>query len=491
MKKILFLITFLAISLSNCTNLDEGIFDKRVADQFYATSAGANAALANIYGEIRGDWGGKGIAGADRGWFDLNEVTTDELMLPTRSDGAWADNGIWRQLYLHQYGAASELVVNTWNWLYRAVFKGNLAVELLTTAKASPEKIAEAKVLRAYFYYLLMDGWGNVPFFTDNNITIDKIPQTDRKTLYNFVVSELTANVPLLSSTKGGDFYGRFNKWAGYALLAKIYLNAQIYTGTPALTEAIANCDKIINEGGFSLHPNYMELTADRCPDTEVILAVFVEANLAPRNIIGIRSLRGAHGQAVLGFSTWNGATAHQNFVNKYSNDDKRKAQWITGAQPGGVNYALNISSITAAGVEEGARNVRYLPDLTSSSKAVFNNNSTSNDFSVFRYADILLMKAEALVRNGSAGTAKALVDQVRARAGVAALSSAPSLDDLYDERGREFCWEGLRRQDMIRFGKYLLAHDFKPASDPKYSVFPIPQAAIDANTNLKQNAGY
>jgi hypothetical protein len=483
MKKFLLTAALLGATISGCT-VKEGVYDQAVADQFYATPAGINAALADIYGEIRGDWGGKGVAGADRGWFDLNEVTTDELMLPTRADGAWDDNGIWRQLYRHEFGAGQEMVNNTWNWLYRAVFKSNLAIELLTKANADPARIAEARVLRAYFYYMLMDGWGNVPFYTENNVTVDKIPQANRKTVYDFVVKELKENIDKLPTTKGGDFYGRFNRWAGYALLAKVYLNAQVYIGTPQWAEAAAACDKIINEGGFGLVADYMTLAGDRCPDTEVILAIFIDGNVAPRNIIGIRSLRGAHGKALFGFDTWNGATAHQDFINKYSNNDKRKAQWITGSQPGGVNYTLNISSLTSAGVEEGARNIKYFP------VAPYNGGTSSNDFPVFRYADVLLMKAEALARQGNTSGAVPLVNQVRLRAGLAAITSV-TLEEIYDERGRELCWEGHRRQDMIRFGTFTLAHDFKPASDAKYRLFPIPAPALSTNTNLKQNSGY
>jgi hypothetical protein len=249
-------------------------------------------------------------------------------------------------------------------------------------------------------------------------------------------------------------------------------------------TEAAAACDKVIAEGGYSLVADYMTLGGDRCPDQEVILAVYVDANQAPRNIIGVRSLRGAHGKAVFGFDTWNGATAHQNFVNKYDNGDKRKAQWIIGKYPGDVNYTLNISSLTNAGVEEGARNIKYYP------VAPYNGGSSSNDFPVFRYADVLLMKAEALARGGNAAGALPLVNQVRARAGVAAMTSV-TLDDIYDERGRELCWEGHRRQDMIRFDKFTLAHDFKPASDAKYKLFPIPAPALSTNIKLKQNPGF
>ncbi|MCU0320826.1 MAG: RagB/SusD family nutrient uptake outer membrane protein [Chitinophagaceae bacterium] len=296
-------------------------------------------------------------------------------------------------------------------------------------------------------------------------------------------------NVKLLSTTKDGELYGRFNKWAGFAMMAKLYLNAQVYTGTPRWNECIAACDSVINNGGFSLVPNYFNAFGDKCDSRETLLAIFINSNTAPRNIIGIRSLAGQHGQALFGIDTWNGATAHQDFVNKYSNSDARKAQWLVGSQPGNISYNLNISSLTSAGLFDGARNSKYLPVLP-----LAGNGSASNDFPIFRYSDVLLTKAEALLRsNGSASTAKSLYDQVRSRAGLTPGTSNPSLTDIYDERGRELCWEGHRRQDMIRFGTFLQAHDFKAASPggTTRNIFPIPTSALATNPLLVQNPGY
>jgi starch-binding outer membrane protein, SusD/RagB family len=497
MKKLLYMVMSAGFVLASCTDLDEGIYDKFVADDFYKTEAGINAALADIYKEMRGDWGGIGIAGADRGWYDLNETCTDEMMIPTRSDGAWSDNGIWQQMYLHTWTSGQSFMQNTWDWLYKAIYKANLAIELLTAAEAPEAALAEAKVLRAYFYYLLMDGWGNVPIVTSTKTLVKDVVQAERSAVYNFVVSELEANVDNLSTSKADDFYNRFNIWAGYTVLAKVYLNAKVYTGTEQWAKAIEACDKIINEGGFSLvsSDKYLSrgtdgLFGDKCNPAEVILALFVDGKLAPRNIIGIRSLYGPHGEALFGFSTWNGATVHQDFVNKYDDDDIRKAQWLLGPQVVNsqvkANYVLNISSLTSAGIEEGARNSKFLP------VAPYDGGAASNDYPVYRYADVLLMKAEALIRNGQAGSATSLLNQVRNRAGLSDLGSTPTLDEIYDERGRELAWEGHRRQDMIRFGKFLQPHDFKSSvSDAKYLLFPIPASAIAANPTLDQNDGY
>jgi hypothetical protein len=477
------------------------VYDTYVADQFYSTPEGANAALADIYKEIRGDWGGIGIAGADRGWFDLNETCTDEMMIPTRTDNAWQDNGVWVQMYTHTWTSGQPFMENTWNWLYRAVFKSNLAIELLTKANASPAFIAEAKVLRAYFYYLLMDGWGRVPLVTASDVLPKDVSQATRQQVYDFVVSELTQNVDNLvtptAAQKAGEFYNRFHKWAGKMVLAKVYMNAEVYTGTPRYNEALSVLNDIINNGGYSLvsSTNYFDLGNNGlfgavCNTQEVIFGISINATNAPRNIIGIRSLYGPDGQARFGFSTWNGATVHRNFVDKYANDDIRKSQWLVGDQTangGAANYTLDINSLTAAGLQQGARNAKFLP------VPPYNGGTSSNDFPAYRYADVLLMRAEALYRTGNVAGATVDINTIRTRAGLSNLAIPLTLDEIYDERGRELCWEGHRRQDMIRFGKFLLPHDFKGGTSPAtYTLFPIPASALAANpTGLTQNPGY
>ena len=251
MKKIMILSCLSLIFLPSCTDVEEKVYDKYAATEFYNSLEGADVALAGVYSKIGGNWGGVGYAGADNGWYDLNTMASDEQVIPHRNTGDWQLD--FARLHLHQWLPTDGIVGNTWNWLYNAIFSANLAIEQLENAKAAPAKIAEAKVLRAFFYYLLMDDFGNVPFFTENNVTVDKIPQISRKELYDFVVKELTENLDKLPTTKGGEFYGRFNRWAGYALLAKVYLNAEVYTGTPKWKECLNACEQV-TAGGFTLH---------------------------------------------------------------------------------------------------------------------------------------------------------------------------------------------------------------------------------------------
>ena len=482
--------------LQSCTKVTENIYDKYAATSFYSSPTGSDVALAGVYAQIPGNWGGVGYAGADNGWYDLNSMSADEQVIPHRNTGDWQLD--FAQLYQRQWSPTHSIIGNTWNWLYKSIFTANLAVEQLTNAKAEPSKIAEAKVLRAFFYYLLMDDFGNIPFYTENNITVDKLPQKSRKEVFAFIAKELTENVDLLSATKGGQYYGRFNKWAGYSLLAKLYLNAAVFTGTPMWTECITACNKV-SEGGFSLHPGaasaasplgfqYYELFGDVCPADETILAIYTKLDIVGRNIFTIRSLQGPHFASVFGgVNGWNGTVVHSNYVNKYADKDIRKVQFISGQQPGGVNYSTNIASLDNPGAnrEDGNRDMKFYP------VAPINGGGASNDFPIYRYADILLMKAECNVQLGNATVAKPLIDQIRTRAGIAGLAANPTLDDIYNERGFELNWEGHRREDMIRFNKFLLPHDFAPAAADFRKLFPIPTFALNANKNLVQNPGY
>src|SRR5690606_2876460 len=164
-----------------------------------------------------------------------------------------------------------------------------------------------------------------------------------------------------------------------------------------------------------------------------------------------------------------------------------RKAQFLVGDQPGGISYDPVVTSLDNPGAAPfaGVRNIKFYPATP------LDGGGASNDFPIFRYADFLLMKAECLVRLDQGGQAKPLVAAVRQRGGLDALAGEPSLEDIYRERGFELNWEGHRRQDMIRFGTFLEANDFRGASQEYRKIFPIPTSALDANPNLDQNPEY
>ena len=488
------------LTLFSCTDINENIYDKYQPDSFYGTPEGADIALASVYAEIPGDFQrnnipGVGYAGADNGWYDMNCMSSDEQVIPHRNTGDWQQD--FARLHKHEWLPTDFIINNTWNWLYKSIFNANLAIQLLEKSNAEASKIAEAKVLRAFFYYLLIDDFGNVPFFTDNNITVDKIPQSSRKEVYDFIVKEVSENADKLSITKGGNYYGRFNRWAAYTLLAKVYLNAEVYTGESKWNECLAACNKV-SEGGYTLHSGaandasplgnkYYELFGDVLPDDETILPIYATLDVVSRNIYATRSLYGPHTKNLFGYDGWNGTIVPKDFFLKYDANDIRIKQFLVGEQPGGFNYTLDVASLDNPGAapQAGVRNVKFYPATPRSG------GGASNDFPIFRYADVILMKAECNVRLGNPGAAKPFIDQIRLRAGLNELAANPTLDDVYNERGFELNWEGHRRQDMIRFDKFLLANEFRPASPAYRKLFPIPTAALDANKGLKQNEGY
>lgn len=487
--------------LTGCTKVDEVVYDKYAATEFYASSMGADVALANVYSQIPGNWGGNGYAGADNGWYDINSMSTDEQVVPHRNTGDWELT--FAQMHKREWLPSHSQITNSWNWLYRSVFSANLAVDLLVKAEADAAKIAEAKVLRAFFYYLLLDGFGSVPFYTENTVTVDQMPQKSRKDIFDFVVGELVDNVDKLSSVKGDTFYGRFNKWAGYTLLAKLYLNAEVYIGTPMWNECIEACNKV-SEGGFTLHSGaldaahplgskYFELFGDVCPNDETILAIYTLVDVVGRNIFTVRSFGGGDGLTLLGYNAWNGTIVPANFVAKFNDNDVRKRQFRYGTDPYGPKpagffvYTMEVTNIDNPGAppNAGVRNQKFWP------AAPANSGGASNDFPIYRYADVLLMKAECLVRTNNAAAAKPLVDQIRIRAGLNGLPANPTLSEIYDERGFELSFEGHRRQDMIRFGTFTQANGLIPAVPDHFTLFPIPTMAMNANPNLVQNPGY
>ena len=503
MKKILFSIMLVGFVTQSCTKLDENVYDKYAAVPFFSTPLGANDALANIYAKITGTWGSN-YAGRDNCWYDMNSFSSDEQVIPHRNTGDWQLD--FAQLYTRTELPSLGMINNTWLWAYSSIYASNLAVSVLTASNADPAKIAEAKVARAWLYYLLIDDYGDVPFYTDNNADVSKIPQAKRATIYNFIVSELKANVDLLSETRGGAYYGRFNKWAGYMVLAKVYLNAGVYTGTPDYANALAACNKVAS-GGFTLHSGtasataplgntYYELFGDVCPNDETILAEYLTENVISGNIYGIRSLNTPTGTALMGFAGWNGTIIPSEYYNKFDASDVRIKQFLIGAQPDGTVFTKDISSLISpgAGPNEGIRDAKFtiLDNAASANKfgGIHDASGASNDFPIYRYADLLLMQAECNLRLSNVATAATFLNQVRQRAGLNAIAT-PTLQNIYDERGFELNMEGHRRQDMIRFGTYLTAHGFVPAGQAYMQLFPIPTAALNANTSLKQNPGY
>ncbi|MHA6248285.1 RagB/SusD family nutrient uptake outer membrane protein [Pontibacter sp. CAU 1760] len=486
-----------------CTDLDAEVFDRAEASKFPANEDELLSTVGSTYGQLRG-------------FLDpvlvLNEATSDELVVPTRGPD-WYDNGAWQQMAKHEWTPVSPGQINgSWEWAYRVIAGANINLAGLESSDLNVQGketvIAEIRMLRAFGYFWLLDMYGNVPIITEDT-PAGNPPQSSRTELYDFVVSEIKAALPNLRDEANVNTYSRFTSGAANALLAKLYLNAEVYTGTPRWQEALEATNAIINsQAGYQLNPDYLQNFAINNGNTEAtykenIFAIPYDKVLAEGMNMHMRTLHYAQG-TVYGLTNnpWNGFATRAEFYNKFSDDDKRKEMWLAGPQLNNdgevitfvdpvdnqqrqLVFTPTITSLERAFGNEGVRNVKY---------EVQRNNTRvnqDNDLVVFRYADVLLMKAEALLRLGRPVEALVLVNEVRARADVAPMASL-TLETLLEERGRELAWEGWRRNDLIRFGKYTgSTWQFKTKMDPTRKLFPIPSQQMSNNPNLQQNPGY
>lgn len=546
-KRILYslAVAVVALSLTSCDNfLEEHPKDQITQEQSFESPILIYLnAVATLYTNVGANGGGAGLQGTDRGIYDLNTFTTDEAILPTRG-GDWYDGGLWQNLYKHNWGTKNDLVKGSWDYLYKVIALCNSSLKKLHDVQTIdpnnnviPKYIAEIRAFRAMYYYYLVDMFGNVPLVTSSEIKMSDVVQSKRSDVFKFIVKELQESVGLLSTQHSnlvGEYYGRMTKPVAYFLLAKLALNSEIYTddnwndgyanrpsgkdikftvgGTEmnAWETTIAYCDSI-TALGYSLANNFasnFSTTNESSPEN--IFTIPMDKTLYPNNQFYnlIRSRHYNHAKAY-GQGGWNGACATKEALDAFgygtANVDPRfdityYAGKVTG--PDGkyiklddgkdLEYlpsevALDLSG-KAAEKTAGARMKKYELDIS----ATNDGKNQSNDIVLFRYADVLLMKSEAKVRNGLSGDNELLA--VRARAGSSQNIKA-TLENILDERQREFAWEGLRRQDLVRFGKFTRAYTDRPQltneSDGWTTVFPIHEDVLSINPKLVQNPGY
>lgn len=482
-----------------CLDLDAEVFDQAEASKFPTNEEELLSTVGTTYALLRGYYDPVTV---------LNEATTDELVVPTRGPD-WFDNASWQQMAKHEWTPVSPGQINgSWEWAYGIIANSNINLMALNESQFNIEGketfLAEVKMLRAFAYFFLLDMFGNVPILTEDT-PAGSSSQSTRQEVFTFVENEIKAALPDLKDEKGLHMYGRFSRAAANTLLAKLYLNAAVYTGTARWQDALAATNAVINSSAaYSLHPNFLQnfSVSNQNLYNENIFTIPYDKILAPGMNAQMRTLHYSLGSKYgLSNNPWNGFATRAEFYNKFSDEDQRKAMWLVGPQTDnsgnvinfvdavdGVNKPLvftpQISSLERAFGNEGVRSVKY---------EVQQNNPRAdqdNDFVVFRYADVLLMKAEALLRLGNTAEALAAVNQVRGRANVPALTTL-TLDALLDERGRELAWEGWRRNDMIRFGKWNSTWQFKTNNQAFRVLFPIPAQQLSNNPNLKQNTGY
>lgn len=511
----------------SCTDLDEEIFSEVTADTFFTTDEEFIAALGQAYSSFTG-------IGNHASLWSINEIASDELFVGTKG-GDWFDGGVLLQLHQHEFAVDNGFFNNTWTFLFGGINNANRLIALFEglDSPSSPAFISELRAIRALWYYWALDAFGNVPLVTDFNVTEPPANAT-RLQVFNFVESELNDVLDDLPTAKDQSTYGRMTKWAALAILTKLYLNAEVYTGTPQYQKAMDAANDIINNGPYSLEAEYRNnFVINNQNSVENILVVPYDKVFAQGFNWSQMTLHYAHQDVFsLAEQPWNGYQTVEEFYNSYVDpvqnpgpqglvykdlatalvpgtiDKRHQNNFIVGPQfnpdgsrtidpgfegpastvpdPDGteLNITPEVNEIWPNSLRQsGARIAKYEYEIGGRA-------NMSNDFVLFRLGDIILSLAEAKFRTGDAAGALTLVNQIRNRAGVDPFGTLTE-ENLLAERGREMFAEMTRRQDQIRFGTWGNAWWEKEVSGPKYQLFPIPKVQLDANSKLTQNPGF
>lgn len=448
----------------------------------------------SAYSRLMGD----GSFGGHNGFYSYQEVTTDEMAIPVKG-GDWNDGGVWVRAHRHTWNVDDEGLNGVWTLPYRVIAETNLLIQQYPDVV---ELTSEMKVLRALGYLWLLDNFGSVPLVIES--TTDPAPPNNTpREIFDFIEASILDNADILPQTNNRI---NLNYWTAHMILAKLYLNAQVYIGEPRWEQAEEIIDLIINSGVYSLSPSYFaNFTTNNSNSVENMFTLPYDANNGQGFNLAQMTLHYESQRTYnLVDQPWNGYAALEEFYNSYSDDDLRKANnFLVGPQfaldgtplldeagfdgdPDGlpINFTPQINQLEPNAFRQaGARIGKF-------EFAVGAQQHLNNDFPIFRYADVLLMKAEVRLRQGDAAGALAFVNQVRSRAGVEDLSTL-TLDVLLAERGREMFAEGWRRSDLIRFNRFGAPWWEKPTSNENRRRFPIPLNQIQSNPNLTQNPGY
>lgn len=537
-KIILFIATFmLTFGINSCTDLDEKIYTELNKDNFYNNKVEVMQAALRPFTHVAA-WI------APTGWsayFYHSELSSDQLAWPQKGRHGYDGGDHFRQHY-HTWTDNESRMRTAWSLMWTGIGYVNAAIEDLSSVDHKALGISDSEmetilselyVLRAFHYIKIMEFWGNVPIVTTVGEPLNP-PTKSRAEVFAFVKEELETYVPKLFPYSQ-EIVGRISQTAGYAMMAELYLNAEYFIGTPMWDECIAACDKILNGQAGGLSNGRAELADD-------LLDTFDNTNRDAKEALFqlAYSQKGGFQFNWAGFFTgfsnttdilnvafsgWNAFVVIPTAFDAFAENDLRKKEWFLF----GPQYKYGTDEPVYAVEEFTGQPLVYVNsirresqgDFTSeggmdqgeeNSGARFNKyksgplddpNYWENHYMVYRLTEIYFFKAEALMRkNGGATTQEAvdLINTSRKRAFTAEdweaakyKTSTLTMDELLAERGREFIFEGKRRTDLIRFGKYVTTSwwDHQPTNDKTRELYPVPQKQIDANPNLIQNPGY
>lgn len=478
-----------------CTDLEVEATDSVFTPITGNTFAGnATDLLASAYNDLN-------AISAQDNIYSLYEHTSDEMIPPTRGTD-WGDNGVWRTLHAHTWDATHAYVLTSWNQLNGRIFKCN---QVLASTNPAPNatQTAEAKFLRAFYMYQVMDLWGKVPFRNVNE-GVDVNPRVlTRSEAFDFVEKDLLEALPDLPVTAPGGDVTVASRAACNTMLARLYLNKAVYKAAdPAgpytfdnadMAKVIQHCDAVITDG-YTLDPDYFNIF--KAGSTNELIFTCNGNGGSPENRVRM-TLHYSHNP-----DGWNGFATLADFYAKFEDGDQRKGRLgdRDSSNFSGIGYGFLVGQqykdngdilingrsgqplvytpdvpLAGANTAQGIRVMKYHP-------------GEYGKYILLRFGDVLTMKAEAQLRSG--GDALSTVNSLRQARGAADLGSI-DLAGMLDERGRELYWEGIRRIDQIRFGTWSSTWSNKTNTDPTRVLFPIPQQALDSNPNLRQNDGY
>jgi len=506
--------TMLALAPA-CTNLTEVPKDALTPDNAFKTDLEVLAGVASVYANLRGTlWG----------YYNLSEITTDELIVPTRGND-WYDNGRWleihRQAWTPNSGSALDDINGTWNTLFAGVAKANLMIDVMnkSTSASKDQTIAELRTLRAWNYYMLMDFFGGVPLVTSTELGTNA--RVSRDSIFRFVEAELKAAAPALPATWPAANRGRVTKGTADAILASLYLNAEVFTGTVTATgftkgtarwaDAVAAADRVINSGQYSLATDWKKnFSTDNHDSPEHIF--WIAESSSPSLGMSL-AMRGLH-YNMLAPEPWNGfATLAETYRAFDPNDDRRSVFLVGGPQKSyntgnpvtdrqqkPLFFTDTIGDVTKAAENEGPRLMKF-PPLPGAS----NGDSHPNNYPFFRLAEMYLIKAEALNESGQTAAGVAQANIIRSRhfataSPIVATTQAAARQAILNERLFELAGEAKRRQDLIRNGTFTAQRRLCSANIPGCTksatsinriLFPIPETQLQSNPLLVQNPGY
>lgn len=527
-----------AVAFISCTDLDVNPNSQYTEDP--SKNSGVDpmivveAKMADVYFHLAGTFG--------RRYMEAQCLASDEFTA-VAFDGGYYDGGTYAHQALH-CSSATDASLDWYSDLTSGITKANTILEELGSG-ASTQMTAPARAMRAYFTWILMDSFGDTPILEKVPAEGEVIPRSPRKEVAEWIEKELVEIIPSLTEDVTENTYGKPTKWMAQALLAKLYINWAVYTAesvdqydaasTPnqKLDACVAVCDEIINSGKFNLGSvDYLhKFSYDNSWRVEdFIYAMPYDAlnrqgfqYARPRSFKALKNmLPNYYGSADKFTQSFGGnMVVTPEFAKLFNLEgDIRNLCILRGdvyirdpktlrptTEPfmykdKQVHFTESITLIKQDNTidvgnddnaaQQGCHSIKWfiIPDDYN------NGRNQSNDLPLFRYADILLMKAEALTRHGQSG-AKDLFNQIRAYAGAPQISGEPSLQDIYEERGREFFDENWRRNDMIRFGHFedeFFPHykNFPDANfDKSHRIFPVEQEMLDLNAGWTQNPGY